>query len=154
LRDPPEPLRGLRGALMAHEWGNEREGPNWAAKTGTFVNLVKAQGGMVHGLRSTGSSALNLCGVAAGGVDAYWEGGCWAWDVAAGWCILEEAGGMMASANAGEEARVDGRVYLAVRGVGGQGGKGVDTGDAGREMQRRFVEEVWGCVEGRLEYEI
>ncbi|MCJ1250825.1 hypothetical protein MMC30_008053 [Trapelia coarctata] len=184
LRNPAEPLTGLSAALMAHEWGNEREGANWIAKTTTFMNLAGAlsstpssasspqKGGMLHGLRSTGSSALNICAVATGGVDAYWEGGCWAWDVAAAWCVLVEAGGMMVGANPGGwEARVDGRVYLAVRGVGrvggagggvgggagegkGGGGKGVDVGEGAREMQRRFVEEVWGCVRGELVYEV
>jgi len=140
---------------MAHEWGNEREGPNWVTKTTTFMNLVGAHGGMVHGLRSTGSSAINLCAVATGGVDAYWEGGCWAWDVAAAWCILVEAGGMIVSANPGGwEAKVDGRVYLAVRGVGLRGGEGVDVGAEGRESQRRFVKEVWGCVGGVLVYDV
>lgn len=109
----------------------------------------------MHGLRSTGSSAINLCAVATGGVDAYWEGGCWAWDVAAAWCILVEAGGMIVSANPGGwEAKVDGRVYLAVRGVGLRGGEGVDVGAEGRESQRRFVKEVWGCVGGVLVYDV
>ncbi|KLU85939.1 hypothetical protein MAPG_04958 [Magnaporthiopsis poae ATCC 64411] len=44
-------------------------------------------GRMCHSLRSMGSAALNLCAVAAGQLDAYWEGGCYAWDVAPGWSI-------------------------------------------------------------------
>ena len=100
---------------------------------------------MVHSLRSLGSAALNLCGVAEGGLDAYWEGGCWAWDVAAGWVILEEAGGKVVGANQGEwEVGVDARRYLAVR-----GGRGT-----WEEEGKGFVEGVWGCVGGRLEYEV
>ena len=30
---------------------------------------------MVHSARSLGSAALNMCNVAEGGLDAYWEGG-------------------------------------------------------------------------------
>lgn len=92
---------------------------------------------MVHGLRSLGSAALNFCAVAEGVLDAYWEGGCWAWDVCAGWVVLVEAGGMVVDGNPGGwEARVDGRRYLAVR------------PGAGREV----VEEFWGCVQGEMGY--
>ena len=140
-------MDALDGALVAVEWGNERSGNNWEVKTKTFAALAgaKDQGGaMVHSLRSLGSAALNLCAVASGTLDAYWEGGCWAWDVAAGWVVLEEAGGMMVGANEGEwEVRVDERRYLAVRGMEG-----------GTEKQREVVKEFWGCVKGRLEYDV
>lgn len=146
LREP-EPLEGVGKALVVVEWGNEREGGNWECKIATFAALAGAGstgGRMAHSLRSLGSAALNLCAVAAGEADAYWEGGCWAWDVGAGWVVLEEAGGMMVGANKGEwEVEVDARRYLAVRGAKG-----------GREEMRRFVEEFWGCVRGRLEYEV
>lgn len=142
-----EPLAGIDKALVAVEWGNERSGHNWSVKTATFTALAGAAetgGRMAHSLRSLGSAALNMCGVAAGELDAYWEGGCWAWDVAAGWVILVEAGGLIVGANAGEwEVSVDARRYLAVRGAKG-----------GQAEQRRFVEEFWGCVKGRLEYEL
>lgn len=99
---------------------------------------------MVHSLRSMGSAALNLAAVAAGSVDVYWEGGCWAWDVVAGWCILVEAGGIMVGGNPGVwRPEVDDRVYLAVRGVGdGEG-------------QKECVEKFWEVVgEGnKLVYE-
>jgi myo-inositol-1(or 4)-monophosphatase len=76
--------------------------------------------------------------VAAGSLDAYWEGGCWAWDVAAGWVVLEEAGGRVVGGRPGRwQAEVDGRVYLAVRG---------GVGD-------EFVESLWSHV-GELEYEV
>lgn len=40
-----------------------------------------------------GSAALNMCHVAMGGVDAYYEIGIHAWDMAAGSLIVTEAGG-------------------------------------------------------------
>ena len=46
-----------------------------------------------RGMRRLGSAALDLCYVAAGRLDAYYERGVHAWDVAAGALILEEAGG-------------------------------------------------------------
>jgi len=47
----------------------------------------------VQGIRRTGSAALDMCYVAAGRFDAYWEDGPAAWDAAAGVLIATEAGG-------------------------------------------------------------
>ena len=46
-----------------------------------------------QGVRRTGSAALDLCSVAAGRTDAFWEFGLKPWDVAAGALMVEEAGG-------------------------------------------------------------
>ena len=43
-------------------------------------------------VRRSGSMALELAYVAAGRADAFWERGMQAWDMAAGWVLLEEAG--------------------------------------------------------------
>jgi myo-inositol-1(or 4)-monophosphatase len=140
LRQPPEALRDLSNCLVGVEWGSDRSGPDYQVKTATFNKLCasKSEGGaMVHSLRSLGSAALNFCQVAAGTLDVYWEAGCWAWDVCAGWVILTEARGIVVDANPGNwEARVDGRRYLAVRGA-------VD--------QKKIVEEFCGFVQGRYE---
>ncbi|KAL5378544.1 hypothetical protein PMIN06_011287 [Paraphaeosphaeria minitans] len=134
---PATPLDTLNTCLVAVEWGSDRSGNDFHVKSSTFAKLAAADGGMVHGLRSFGSAALNLCAVAAGEVDVYWEAGCWAWDVCAGWVVLGEAGGRVVDANPGNWApRVDERRYLAVRGGEGQEG---------------LIEEFWGLVEGRFE---
>ncbi len=44
-------------------------------------------------LRCDGAAALDLCYVACGRVDGYWERGLEPWDVAAGALIVSEAGG-------------------------------------------------------------
>jgi len=50
----------------------------------------------VRGIRCLGSCALNLCGVAMGRLDAFYEVGFGGpWDVAAAALILEEAGGQV-----------------------------------------------------------
>lgn len=49
----------------------------------------------VRDLRRTGSAALDLCGVAAGWVDAYLEHGCSWWDWAAAALIAAEAGAVV-----------------------------------------------------------
>lgn len=142
-------LRGLGTALVGIEWGSDRQGANFDLKVGVFQRLAAAKeeaaaaasgapkavgkNAMVHSLRSLGSAALNFCAVAAGQLDCYWEGGCYAWDVCAGWCILSEAGGFVASGNPGDwEPALDSRLYLAVRGAP-EGGK-------------ELVEEFWSVI--------
>ncbi|KAL2038771.1 hypothetical protein N7G274_008529 [Stereocaulon virgatum] len=143
LSNPVPPLQGLKQALVAIEWGNERSGNNWKTKTKSFSSLAGDEsvgGSMVHSLRSLGSAALNCCAVARGDLDAYWEGGCWAWDIGAGWVIVEEAGGKVVGGNEGEwKPSVDGRRYLVVR--GGEGG------------QEEMIREFWAALKGKLEYE-
>ncbi len=46
-----------------------------------------------HGIRRAGSAALDLCSVAAGRFDGFWEFNLNPWDTAAGVLIIEEAGG-------------------------------------------------------------
>lgn len=45
------------------------------------------------GVRRCGAAALDMCFVACGSFDAYFEGWIRPWDVAAGWLLVEEAGG-------------------------------------------------------------
>jgi myo-inositol-1(or 4)-monophosphatase len=46
-----------------------------------------------HGVRRAGSAALDLCNVASGRFDGFWEFNLNPWDTAAGVLIVEEAGG-------------------------------------------------------------
>lgn len=46
-----------------------------------------------HDIRRLGSAALDMCWVAAGRFDGYWEDSLNPWDIAAGKLILQEAGG-------------------------------------------------------------
>jgi len=63
----------------------------WNTPQDNFANFVKF-GKLSQGVRRLGSAALDLCYVAAGRFDAYWEMSLNAWDVAAGGLICEEAG--------------------------------------------------------------
>lgn len=69
--------------------------------------LVRAQG-----VRRDGSAALNLCYLAMGRFDGFWEGSLSAWDVAAGSLIVREAGGVITD-YAGGPFRLDGRQVCA-----------------------------------------
>lgn len=57
----------------------------------------------VRDIRRGGSCCVDLCSLAAGRIDAYYERGVQAWDVAAGALIVEEAGGRVGGLN-GEPA--------------------------------------------------
>ncbi len=48
---------------------------------------------LTHGVRRAGSAALDLCSVASGRLEGFWEFGLNAWDVAAGLLMIQEAGG-------------------------------------------------------------
>ncbi len=68
--------RTLADPSIAVEYGSSRRDPALSNKLNTFKRLTgdKRDGHkMAHSLRSVGSAALNICFVAAGQLDAYWE---------------------------------------------------------------------------------
>jgi myo-inositol-1(or 4)-monophosphatase len=64
----------------------------------TFVRVKK----VVQGARRCGSAAIDMCLVADGTYDAYWERRLNAWDLAAGAAIVLSAGGKLTSLSGGE----------------------------------------------------
>ena len=64
-------------------------------------------------IRRTGSSALNLCYLAAGRFDLYWSYSTRIWDVAAGVLIVREAGGCVTSPDGGEFSLEEARFLAA-----------------------------------------
>jgi len=58
---------------------------------------------MTHGVRRLGSAALDLCYVAVGRFDGYWELTLKPWDVAAGGLIAEEAGALITDLDGGPD---------------------------------------------------
>ncbi len=58
------------------------------------------------GLRRAGAAALDLCDVACGRFDAFWEYSLAPWDIAAGILMIREAGGVVTDLD-GRPARVD-----------------------------------------------
>jgi myo-inositol-1(or 4)-monophosphatase len=61
-------------------------------------------------VRRLGSAALDMCFVAAGRCDGYWERGIQTWDIAAGIVLLREAGGFVTDADGGAEMMASGTV--------------------------------------------
>jgi myo-inositol-1(or 4)-monophosphatase len=54
-----------------------------------------------HGVRRDGSAALDLCSVACGRFEGFWEFGLNSWDTAAGSLIIQEAGGRVTALDGG-----------------------------------------------------
>ncbi|EFJ24662.1 hypothetical protein SELMODRAFT_232297 [Selaginella moellendorffii] len=77
-------------ALLATEVGTKRDKATVDETTDRINNLLYK----IRSLRMTGSCALNLCGVACGRLDIFYELGFGGpWDITAGVVILQEAGG-------------------------------------------------------------
>jgi myo-inositol-1(or 4)-monophosphatase len=68
-----------------------------------------------QGIRRDGSAALNLCYLAAGRFDGFWEGHLSPWDMAAGVLIVREAGGRVTD-YVGGPFQLDRRQILASNG--------------------------------------
>jgi myo-inositol-1(or 4)-monophosphatase len=88
---------------------------------GAFLKNARA-------LRRDGSAALDLCYVASGRLDGFWELNLAAWDVAAGALLVEEAGGRVSDCAGGPAPRSgleivasNGRIHEAMLAVLGRG---------------------------------
>jgi len=71
---------------------------------------------IAQAIRRDGSAALDLCYVAMGRFDGFWEMKLNPWDVAAGSLIVTEAGGRVSNFN-GEPFAIDGSEILATNGL-------------------------------------
>ncbi len=69
-----------------------------------------------HGVRRAGSAALDLCNVASGRFDGFWEFNLNPWDTAAGVLIVEEAGGRVSRFD-GSPFNIDSSETLASNGL-------------------------------------
>jgi myo-inositol-1(or 4)-monophosphatase len=81
------PVPQLPAALVATGFGYRRQ--RRAGQARVLADVLPR----VRDIRRIGSSALDLCGVATGTVDAYYERGVNVWDIAAATLVLTEAGG-------------------------------------------------------------
>jgi myo-inositol-1(or 4)-monophosphatase len=71
---------------------------------------------VTHGVRRSGSAAIDLAYVSCGRSEAFWEFGLNAWDMAAGTLLVEEAGGKT-SGMMGEKLDLHGRYLMANNGL-------------------------------------
>jgi myo-inositol-1(or 4)-monophosphatase len=83
----------LLQSLVATGFGYRQE---VRARQGEVVAALLPE---IRDIRRAGSAALDLCAVARGTVDAYYESGINPWDLAAGWIIATEAGALVTGLN-------------------------------------------------------
>jgi myo-inositol-1(or 4)-monophosphatase len=86
------------------------------ARVDEIVGLFGAFVGRARAVRRLGSAAIDLCYVAAGRMDGFWESDLKPWDVAAGSLIVAEAGGRVTAFD-GAPYSSRGRQVLASNGV-------------------------------------
>lgn len=89
------PTADLQRALLATGFPYSSEAMDRALDL--FVRIMRR----VRAVRRAGSAALDLCCVAAGRLDAFWEETLRAWDTAAGEVIVREAGGVVSDFDGG-----------------------------------------------------
>lgn len=106
VSDTDEPNRALIATGFPYD---RRKMPEALDLFGRFAAITR-------GMRRFGSTALDLCYVASGRLDGYYERGIWAWDIAAGGLILEEAGGKVTDYR-GSELDLEGREIVASNGA-------------------------------------
>lgn len=89
------PTREMQHALLATGFPYSREAMDRALEL--FVRIMRRS----RAVRRAGSAALDLCSLAAGRFDAFWEETLRAWDTAAGELMVREAGGVVTDFDGG-----------------------------------------------------
>lgn len=97
-------------SLLVTEFGSSR-----APETVRIVlsNLEKLLCIPIHGIRGVGTAAVNMCLVAAGVADAYYEMGIHCWDMAGAGIIVTEAGGVLMDVTGGPFDLMSRRIIAA-----------------------------------------
>uniref|UniRef100_A0A667YUZ7 Inositol-1-monophosphatase n=1 Tax=Myripristis murdjan TaxID=586833 RepID=A0A667YUZ7_9TELE len=91
-------VKDINKSMIISEHGCDR---NKEKVTKIFSTMQKILCIPVHGLRGSGTAATNMCLVASGAVEAFFEIGIHCWDIAAGAVIVKEAGGVLLDVNGG-----------------------------------------------------
>lgn len=97
----------LENALFVTGFGYEHH-ELWESN----MELFKKFTDIGHGVRRLGAAAVDLCHLASGKVDGYWEYDLHPWDTAAGMLIVQEAGGKVTKMN-GEKYSISENEILA-----------------------------------------
>ncbi|XP_068200081.1 inositol monophosphatase 1-like [Antennarius striatus] len=88
----------------------------------------------VHGIRSPGSAAINMCLVACGSADAYYHMGIYCWDMAGGAAIIREAGGVIVDISGGPFDLMSRRLIVAsTKAIADRIAKEITQFDVGRD---------------------
>lgn len=87
--------KDLIGSLLVTGFPYERQSADFMRGMRLFGHMTT----ITQGVRRLGSAALDMCYVACGRLDAYWELSIHLWDIAAAALILQEAGGIVRGIN-------------------------------------------------------
>jgi myo-inositol-1(or 4)-monophosphatase len=79
---------------------------------GQFLRDLAAMMARAGGLRRMGCAALDICFVAEGKLDGFWERSLKSWDIAAGIVILREAGGFASDCRGGDSFMASGDIVV------------------------------------------
>lgn len=85
--------------LLVTGFPYDRQGQDFDRNMRYFSELTRNS----QGVRRLGSAALDVCYVACGRFDGYWELSIHPWDIAAGALIVEEAGGVVTDIEGGPD---------------------------------------------------
>ncbi|XP_053714966.1 inositol monophosphatase 1-like [Synchiropus splendidus] len=92
-------VKDIHKSIIISEHGTDRSKEK---VTKIFSTMQKILCIPVHGLRGSGTAATNMCLVASGAVEAFFEIGIHCWDIAAGAVIVQEAGGVLLDVSGGQ----------------------------------------------------
>ena len=84
------PIKSIQKSLFITEYGYFLGKEKLDIKVGNAKSVLSIP---AHGVRSLGSCAMDMCQIAKGGADFYFEIGIHTWDVAAATVIIRESGG-------------------------------------------------------------
>ena len=104
-------VKTLSHSLLATGFPYDRK-----EKADIYLAMIKTFLLLTHDIRRVGAAALDLCYVACGRFDGYWEANIEAWDKAAGRLLVTEAGGRV-SDYSGTPMTLAGRQNLATNGL-------------------------------------
>uniref|UniRef100_A0A8D1F9L2 Inositol-1-monophosphatase n=2 Tax=Sus scrofa TaxID=9823 RepID=A0A8D1F9L2_PIG len=86
------PQKDVTNSLLVTELGSSRTPETVRIILSNMERLLCIP---IHGIRGVGTAALNMCFVAAGVADAFYEMGIHCWDMAGAGIIVTEAGGVL-----------------------------------------------------------
>lgn len=92
------PAESLALSLIATGFPYDTEG-----QTDNYLAILKTLTESSHGFRRLGSAALDLCYVACGRVDGYFQHNLKPYDVAGGLIVVQEAGGIVSDFRGGDD---------------------------------------------------
>ncbi|KAG2688079.1 hypothetical protein I3760_09G077200 [Carya illinoinensis] len=108
FRGKPATAAVVEQSLLVTGFGYEHDDP-WA----TNMDLFKEFTDVSRGVRRLGAAAVDMCHVALGIAEAYWEYRLKPWDMAAGALIVEEAGGTVTRMDGGKFSVFDRSILVS-----------------------------------------